>query len=356
MKKKWIVIPALVLAVIGTVAATPGLQQVLRPEQEEVLDHAMRVKVIDTLGVKLNDLYVFPDKGAKMEAILRQRLREGRYDGIKSGYRLGRQLTADLRAVVRDVHLEVRYHPKLELRETEDGAAPATQAEWEQRTNFVVRMIEREKALRGVLRVARLDGNIGYLKIASFPEAYLLADKFASVMDELADTDGLILDLRENHRGDPRAVALMISYFVDRRTRLNDIWDRKTGDTIQHWAEDKVDGKRYGGRKPVLILAGPRTGSGGEDFVYTMQALGRATVVGERTWGGAHPAALHRLGGHFFAQIPGMRSISPITHGNWEGVGVIPDVDATAEEALVVARTLMRRRLQGSAALVATAP
>jgi hypothetical protein len=356
MKKKWIVIPALVLAAIGTVAPAPGLQRIFKLEQEEVLDHAMRVKVIDTLAVTLDDLYVFPDKGEKMAAILRQRLREGSYDGVKSGYLLGRQLTADLRTVVRDVHLEVRYHPKLELREREDGPAPATQAEWEQRTSFFGRMIEREQALRGVLRVGHLGGNVGYLKIASFPEAHLLADKFASVMDELADTDGLILDLRENHRGDPRAVALMISYFVDRRTRLNDIWDRKTGNTIQHWTEDKLDGKRYGGRKPVLILAGPRTGSGGEVFVYTMQALGRATVVGERTWGGAHPAALHRIGGHFFAQIPSQRSISPITHGNWEGVGVIPDVDATAEQALVVARELMRRRLQASAALAAAAP
>ncbi len=78
----------------------------------------------------------------------------------------------------------------------------------------------------------------------------------------------------------PQSVALLISYFVDRRTRLNDIWSRDSGQTQQFWTEDRLDGKRYGARKPVMILASPRTGSAGEDFTDTMQALKRATVIG----------------------------------------------------------------------------
>jgi C-terminal processing protease CtpA/Prc len=129
----------------------------------------------------------------------------------------------------------------------------------------------------------------------------------------------------------------------DQRTRLNDVWLRDTGSTIPFWTEDRLEGKRYGGKKPVFILVDRDTKSAGEDFAYTMQALKRATVIGSRTWGGAHPTRLYRLGDHFFAAVPDARSINPITHTNWEGVGVIPDVEAAPSDALKVASELLQR-------------
>jgi len=84
-----------------------------------------------------------------------------------------------------------------------------------------------------------------------------------------------------------------------------------------------------------------------------MQALKRATVIGARTWGGAHPARPYRIAEHFLAVIPSRRTISPITHGNWEGVGVIPDIAAKPDDALAVARELMQRRLDRAAPLAA---
>jgi C-terminal processing protease CtpA/Prc len=93
--------------------------------------------------------------------------------------------------------------------------------------------------------------------------------------------------------------------------------------------------------------------SAGEDFAYTMQAMKRATVVGERTWGGAHPVRPYRLGDHFIVAIPSARTISPITHTNWEGVGVIPDIAATPDKALAVAKALLQRRLHGAGSLAA---
>lgn len=144
-----------------------------------------------------------------------------------------------------------------------------------------------------------------------------------------------------------RSSALLVSYFVDQRTRLNDIWERETGQTTQQWTQETLDGKRYGGKRPVIILAGPKTKSAGEDFVYTMQTLKRATVIGEPTWGGAHPTRPYRLTDHFVAMIPSLRSISPVTQTNWEGVGVVPDVAAKADDALAVAKELMQQRLQG---------
>jgi C-terminal processing protease CtpA/Prc len=76
-----------------------------------------------------------------------------------------------------------------------------------------------------------------------------------------------------------------------------------------------------------------------------MQALKRATVIGERTWGGAHPVALYRLGDHFFAAIPHSRTISPITHTNWEGAGVTPDIETPPDNALAVAKDMLQKQV-----------
>ena len=85
-------------------------------------------------------------------------------------------------------------------------------------------------------------------------------------------------------------------------------------------------GRRFGPDKPVFVLTSGTTFSGGEELAYDLQQLGRATVVGERTRGGAHPVERFRIRGHLQATIPVARSLSPLSGGNWEGTGVLPDV------------------------------
>ncbi|QOY93531.1 S41 family peptidase [Massilia sp. UMI-21] len=356
MKKKWIVISsvlALTMLVVFTMPILKVLWQQFRPKPTVVVDRAMRSQAIETLVAKMNSHYIFPDKARQIETLLRQRQQAGKYDAMTDGHQLAEQLTQDLQSVSRDKHMEVGFAPGLVLPDDDGLPPPETQAAWEQRNNVVMRMIMRHMADRRVEEVEHLSPGIGYLKIAGFPPPFLVADKFAAAMNQLADTDGLIVDLRDNGGGGTASVALLISYFVDQRTHLNDIWDRQTGNTIQHWTQDRLDGKRYGGKKPVMILVGPGTMSAGEDFAYTMQALKRATVVGEPTWGGANPARPHRIGEHFYVTIAGRRVINPITRTNWEGVGVTPDIAATPDQALAVAKDVLQRRLRGSASLVA---
>lgn len=353
MIKKWIVIPLLLLLTMYGVIYTmdtwvPFLQR-LKPKAEIVIDKATQKEAITTLVAKLNAHYVFPDKARQMEAVLRQHLREGKYDGITDGEQFAVQLTDDLRKVSRDLHMFVHASPEPVPYDRAIAPPPASKAEWERRTPFARRLLlDLGLGLGkvGVTKVDHLSSNIGYLKLPDFPPPFIMAERYAAAMDKLADTDGLIVDLRENGGGEPATVALLISYFVDQRTRVNDIWDRTSGTTTQQWTIDKLDGKRYGGRKPIVILVGPDTKSAGEDFAYTMQALKRATVLGEPTWGGAHPSRPYRLGDHFAAWIPSRRTISPITHTNWEGVGVIPDVAVTQDDALAMGKDLLQRRLK----------
>ena len=355
MKKKWIVIPSLlVLTVIGAAVTQPmwrPLWEQFSPPSKVVVDRAMRTKAVDTLVAKLNAHYIFPDKSKEIETVLRQRQQEGKYDAITDGEQLAKQLTQDLRSVAHDLHMALEFSPG-PVPPDMVGPPTASLAQWEQSAPLPLRLFRHVSDL-DVEKVDHLSHSIGYLQLSSFPPHFLVAEKYAAAMDELADTGGLIVDLRDTRGGDPQSVALLISYFVDQRTRLNDVWDRDTRLTTQQWTVDKLDGKRYGSRKPVVILVGPGTISACEDFAYIMQALKRATVIGGRTWGGAHPARPYRLGDHFFAVIPNRRTISPITQSNWEGVGVIPDIAAKPDQALAVAQDLLQRRLHGVAPLVA---
>jgi C-terminal processing protease CtpA/Prc len=57
-------------------------------------------------------------------------------------------------------------------------------------------------------------------------------------------------------------------------------------------------------------------------------------VIGERTGGGAHPVRGFRLHDLLDASIPVARSVNVHSGTNWEGTGVIPDVELPAGQAL----------------------
>jgi hypothetical protein len=346
MKMKWVVAPVLIsFALIAVVAALPTILPIweeYRPNPTVVVDRAMRAQAIDALVEQVNEHYVFPDKAKPIEALLHQRLRNGDYDAITNGDQLAKVLTDDMASIAHDLHMRVEFSAEVLPHEFAVAARPAAADQGP----FFTRWIDslgRSMASFGVGKTDRLPSNIGYLELLAFFPPHLAGDKYAAAMDKLADTDAIIIDLRRNGGFAAQSVALLASYFVDQRTRLNDIWSRDTGAATQSWTQDSLAGKRYGARRKVMILVGPGTKSAAEDFAYTMQAMKRATVIGARTWGGAQPTAPYRLGDHFVGVIPNRRSISPITHGNWEGVGVIPDVAVAPADALAVAQDLLLR-------------
>jgi C-terminal processing protease CtpA/Prc len=97
-----------------------------------------------------------------------------------------------------------------------------------------------------------------------------------------------------------------------------------------------VPGKRFVG-KPVYVLTSKHTFSAAEECTYNLKNLKRATIVGETTGGGAHPGGRRPIDEHFAVFVPSGRAISPITGTNWEGTGVQPDIDVSADLALMTA-------------------
>ncbi len=94
-----------------------------------------------------------------------------------------------------------------------------------------------------------------------------------------------------------------------------------------------MPGRRFGRAKPVYVLTSTATFSGAEQLSFDLQELGRACLVGERSRGGANAREGFVLHPHLEATISVAEAVSPRTGGNWEGTGVVPDIDISAHNA-----------------------
>ncbi len=190
----------------------------------------------------------------------------------------------------------------------------------------------------GIRRVERLDGNVGYIDLRRMAVPANAGPAITAAMELVAGTYALLIDMRHNGGGAPEGVVFWCSYLFDERdpTHLNDIFRADTGETRQFWALPYVPGTRYPDQ-PVFLLTSARTFSGGEDLCYTLQALGRAEVVGETTGGGAHPTRPFPVSAAVHIAVPFARSVNPVTGTNWQGTGVVPDVAVPEAQAYDVA-------------------
>lgn len=297
---------------------------------------AMRTQLVNTLADKIALRYLDEKKGAEVAAALRQAERNGEYAGITSPSEFHRVMTAELIRFSDDQHMQVLFVPD-EIPISQERNFPTPRKEELSLPARLVDRIGRSMARFGVDEVTQSDAGIGYLRLGGFVRPQLSAEKFAAAMDRLAESKALIIDLRHNSGGNRDSVALLASYFFDQPTHLSDVIAPRTGERLQMWTSKDIEGKRYGTTRPVTILTSHATFSAAEDFAYAMQTRKRATIVGEVTRGGAHPMAPFRLSSHFLVLIPVAESVSPITHANWEGTGVHPDIVVDAGQALSVA-------------------
>jgi hypothetical protein len=299
------------------------------------IDAAERARVIAGATAQLDSFYVFPEVAARIGDTLRERLARGEYDRYDNGFTFALRLNGDLRALSHDKHMRVEYSGQ---------PAPVRPPDATPTPDDIAREKQRlDDANCGFAKAEVLPGNVGYLKFDFFAPVDLCGATASAAMTFLAGTRALIIDVRENGGGQPEMVAWVASYLFDARTHLNDLWTRSTDSTEAYWTTDSVPGRKFGGTKPVYVLTSSHTFSGAEEFTYDLQTQKRATVVGETTGGGAHPVRGRRIDEHFTIGVPFARAINPVTHGNWEGKGVEPDVKVPAGKALEKAEELIKQ-------------
>jgi len=308
--------------------------RITMPHDPALTDEQLSTReIVETALVLLRASYVFPDLAEQAAVAIEARLAAGEYDGLDEEA-LAERLTSDLHEVSDDKHLRVRRMPPQPARPKPGersgpgpGPAhpPAGPGPGVRPRNY------------GIYRAERLDGNVGYLDVRGVPGPEEAGPVIAAAMELIAGTYALIIDLRRNGGGSPHAVVLWCSYFFpDGGTHLNDIFHADTGETRQFWSLAYLPGSRYLDR-PVYVLTSSETFSGGEDFAYTLQAQGRAEVIGETTGGGAHPTRMIPISATMGISVPFARSVNPVTGTNWQGTGVIPDTTVPAADAYDVA-------------------
>lgn len=290
-----------------------------------------RMKVIDSVLEHLRTSYLDVEQARKLDPVLRQ----ADFRQVSSEA-FAEAVTAAMQGVTKDKHLRLFYSAK-EIPVQRNRALTAAE------------IAERDTFLRtenyGIERVERLPLNIGYLKTRFFAPAAEAAPSIAAAMTLLANTDALIIDLRDNGGGAADAVPLIPSYLFDERTHLGDLYTREGNVVEQQWTYPPVAGSRFGATKPVYILTSKNTFSAAEGMTYPLKNLKRVTVVGETTRGGAHPSRKVRIDAHYEMMLPVTVVRDAVTGKDWEAVGVAPDLTVPAEEALTAAQTAILKRM-----------
>ncbi len=302
--------------VMAQTAATPA--EAPAPTPAPAFDKTAKSQAIAAAVKLLTDAYVFPDVGAKAAAMLTQNLDAGKYDSAATPNDFATQATQDLQDLTHDKHLRVmNFGPPPAPPASDSTASKGPKSPPPPPGNI------------GFVKVARLKGNIGYIQLDAFMPRNAFRYGADPAMALVASTDALIIDVRNNTGGDPAGVTYLDSFFFDSKApvHVEDIVWRTEGThdfTTQSFMTEPTPVSYLD--KPVYVIAGGETFSGGEAFAYEMQAEKRATVVGQVTMGGANPGQMNPIGSDLFLFVPTGRGDNPVTHGNWDGKGVQPDI------------------------------
>lgn len=136
-----------------------------------------------------------------------------------------------------------------------------------------------------------LSENIGYIYYPSFSNP-VGEGNLDNVLYFLKNTQGLIIDVRDNGGGNLTNVETLVSRFITRPTVVGYI-SHKTGPGHNDFSEPfeieykpAAEGRiRWG--KPVIVLANRSTFSAANNFVSVMKLLPGVRVVGATTGGGS---------------------------------------------------------------------
>lgn len=167
---------------------------------------------------------------------------------------------------------------------------------------------------------ASVDGEIGILAVHRFneetgPLARAEAEKFLS-----QGVKKVILDLRYNLGGEVSAAQALAGLWLDRQVILT----HRRGELITQ--TDKSTGTPILGDMKTTILINGSSASASEIIAGALKEYGKATLVGEKTYGKGSVQAVLRLGGGAQLKVTESRWYTP-KGKNIDKEGIAPDVE-----------------------------
>lgn len=293
-----------------------------------------RNATVEDLAAKLEQRYVFPDVAKKYAAMLRANAAAGKYAAIADDKAFAKLVTDDLEAVAFDGHLKLVPVKKPAAGGAAGGPKPFPDT---------------------IEEAARLTPDIAYIRLGKFfgqPEEVAAVRKFVA---DNADAKTMILDVRTHVGGGLDEMDAIFPYFFDKETVLVGMDTRSSvaspieeGPTVRKAAlsPDGVVRREHFvvpaagsplAKAKLFVLASGRTGSAGEHFVLSLKRTGRATVIGETTYGAGNFGSTEQIAGGFQAFIAVGRTFDPDTNKGWDYAGIAPHVAVPAASALTEA-------------------
>jgi len=298
---------------------------------------------IKQISRNIRDIYVIEDDGKKMADYIVERHAAGTYQGLDARA-FADKLTADMVDISNDLHMYMRYDP-------ESASSPAPQrrmneedmneAEREEMRQFQSMM--RQRALDknyGAMNFQWLPNNVAVIHISQWFELALLKSNLDSMMTLAEDADAIIFDTRSNPGGSPDGIRYLQGHFLDKEIEMMEFRNRVDNQVMNSPSMMDIDGEKRVG-VPMYILVDSNCASACEDFAMTTKDNGFGTVVGEQTAGAGFMNRYVPIIDTFNLSISFAGAFSIASGNNWQGVGVTPDVNVIAPDALDTAYKLI---------------
>lgn len=190
-----------------------------------------------------------------------------------------------------------------------------------------------------VFRADSLSEPVGYLALSEFTEGSALA--FANALDDMYYNQGarkLILDLRGNGGGLVSEAVQIVNLFVDRDVTIVETRGKSANSNTTYKTRNTPRYKEL----PLIVMVDKNSASASEIVSGSLQDLGRAKLIGQRTFGKGLVQSLRSVayGGHIKVTtskyyLPSGRCIQAIDYSERQkghelkrdtAGGILPDI------------------------------
>ncbi|NQZ12185.1 MAG: hypothetical protein HRT35_33960, partial [Algicola sp.] len=309
--------------------------------------------IINKLAHAISTQYVLEDKGLEFSQQLQAKNSSGAYAESATKEDFIRLLNKSLYQITNDKHVSVRP----------TGGKKSGQGPQKRMMRKIVKAGPQKKMVKMApgstpskslktrfgmgdgpsMTTDILAGNIGLLTISDLMGDI---DEVNRSMATLANTDGLIIDVRQCPGGSGEISTQLSSYFMPEGEVLMSHLTR--GEPAQVSTSVVLpDGASRYLNKPVYLVTSGFTGSACEALTFVTKYHNLATVVGENTAGAGHALTsdLTPMGFGLAAFIPNSMPAHPKHQGGFEKIGVPVDVNASAPIAVDRAQQLILSEL-----------
>jgi carboxyl-terminal processing protease len=171
-----------------------------------------------------------------------------------------------------------------------------------------------------------LEGHIGYIALNGFSDR--ASEQFATGLADLLEqgADQIVFDLRDNPGGFIEAAQEVASQFIGEGL----IFTQESADEVKPF-EATGEGVAVDPDLPIVVLVNGGSASASEIVAAALQEHGRATLIGEPTFGKNTVQVWGRLENDGGVRITISRWFTP-DHNSVAPDGIQPDIDAARTE------------------------